>query len=136
MSIWIILGAAAASWLFGAVYYGVLGKPWMTASEFTDEQRARVEAGPKGNPAPFILSFLGEIVMGLVLALLIRGIQSEGVFGGVLMGITCWLGFVLTTIATNNAYGMKRYALTAIDGGHWLGVLVIQGAVLGYFARF
>jgi hypothetical protein len=135
MTMLIILGAAVASWLFGAVYYGVLGKPWMTANGFTAEERARAEAGPKGNPVAYVLSFSSEIVMALVLALVIRGIQSEGVFGGILMGITCWLGFVLTTIATNNAYGMKRYSLTAIDAGHWLGVLVIQGAILGYFAR-
>ena len=43
----------------------------------------------------------------------------------------CWFGFVLTTIVVNNAYSGRQVMLTAIDGAHWLGVLVIIGAILG-----
>ena len=47
----------------------------------------------------------------------------------------CWLGFVLTTIVVNNAYTFRKATLTAIDAGHWLGVLVIIGAILGAWRR-
>jgi hypothetical protein len=42
-----------------------------------------------------------------------------------------WLGFVVTTMAVNNAFGQRKASLTIIDGIHWLGVLVIQGAIIG-----
>ena len=52
---------------------------------------------------------------------------------GAFSGFMCWLGFVLTSVAVNNAYAFRRIALTAIDSVHWLGVLVIIGAILGGF---
>jgi hypothetical protein len=130
MAIWVVFVAAAASWIFGAVYYGVLGKSWMQASKFSPEQRAKVEGGPKGNPAPFILSFLAELVMAFVLAFLLRKTGVVGLGSALALGAACWAGFVLTTIATNNAYGMRKLSLTWIDSGHWLGVLLVQAAML------
>ena len=50
---------------------------------------------------------------------------------GIISGVFCWLGFVVTTLAVNHAYQGARRALTLIDAGHWLGVLLIQGAVIG-----
>ena len=133
MSFVVVLAAAIASWLFGAAYYMALSRPWLEASGFSPERRAALESG-KRDPLPFVLSFAAEVLMATVLALLIRGVGSLGVGPGLVMGATLWLGFVLTTIATNNAYGGRGVALTAIDAGHWLGVLIIQGAILGAFA--
>ncbi len=50
---------------------------------------------------------------------------------GVITGLFLWFGFVATTIAVNNAFQGARRALTLIDGAHWLGVLAIQGLVIG-----
>ena len=46
-----------------------------------------------------------------------------------------WLGFVLTTIVINNAYTFRRFTLTVIDSGHWLGVLLIIGGILGWLGH-
>lgn len=52
---------------------------------------------------------------------------------GLISGAFLWAGFVLTTVAVNYAFqGVKRM-LTIIDAGHWLGVLLVQGAVIGAF---
>lgn len=40
---------------------------------------------------------------------------------------------VITTMAVNHAFQGQRGALTLTDGGHWLGVLLIQGAILGWW---
>jgi hypothetical protein len=42
-----------------------------------------------------------------------------------------WLGFIATTLTTNYAFSGHKYRLTAIDGGHWLVVLIVMGAILG-----
>jgi hypothetical protein len=39
---------------------------------------------------------------------------------------------VLTTVTINNAYGGRKLMLTVIDSAHWLGVLVIIGAIVGW----
>lgn len=131
MSMGIVFGAALASWVFGAAYYMLLARPWMDASGFSPEKRAALESGEaRKNPAPFIISFLSELIMATVLALLLRNIGVAGWMGAIVLATTLWFGLVVTTMATNNAYGMRSLALTIIDAGHWLGVLVIQASVL------
>ena len=54
--------------------------------------------------------------------------------GGMVLGGLVWLGFVGATLLVNNVYAKRRPDLTVIDAGHWLAVLLIQGAVLGAMA--
>jgi hypothetical protein len=55
------------------------------------------------------------------------------VINGAIAAFFLWLGFVVTTIAVNNAYAGRKLALTAIDSVHWLGVLVVEGLIIGAF---
>ena len=57
---------------------------------------------------------------------------SVTIRSAVISALFAWVGFVVTTILVNNAFSGRRYALTAIDGGHWLAVLVIMGVVIGW----
>lgn len=125
--------AAFASYLFGGAWHMALARPWLAASEFSPDQRARIEAGGARSPAPFLVSLAAQLLMAYMFASLQGhlGAQALTVRGGLLSGFFLWLGFVATTLATNYSLGMRRFALILIDGGHWLGVLLIQGAVIG-----
>ncbi|MSO85064.1 MAG: DUF1761 domain-containing protein [Rhodospirillales bacterium] len=115
-----ILVAAVASWIAGAVWYGVLGKQWMVALGWNPAD------APKSMPVgPMITSFVAELVMALMLAGLIGHFGQAGVGIGVITGALCWLGFVVTTIAVNNAFQKRTIKLTVIDSGHWLVVLLV-----------
>jgi hypothetical protein len=128
---WAILASAVLAWLFGAAYYGALAKPWLRAVGVPMEAMKRSGAAAA---LPFVLSFLAELLMAYVLAGLIGHVGATNLRGGVISGAIVWAGFVATTIAVNNAYPGRRWMLTVIDAGHWLGVLVIMGAVIGFFA--
>lgn len=123
-----VVVAAVAAWLFGAAWYMALSKPWMAAAKIDPS---------KGNRsiAPFIVSFVAEIVMAFVLALLLGALTGgEAVLlSGVVFGFVFWLGFVATTVAVNHRYEGFGWGLTVIDAGHWLGVLLIMGAIIGWF---
>ena len=67
--------------------------------------------------------------MAWVLAGLIGHMGDFTVPNGLISAAFAWFGFVITTQSVNYAFG----ALTVIDGGHWLGVLLIMGAVIGAF---
>jgi uncharacterized membrane protein len=132
-----ILIASIAAWIFGAVYYTVLGPRWIAAQGKTVEQH-KAEFAAKSKlmaSLPFLLSFIGAFIMGVVL----YGIMTHsGLFSaraGAISGAFCWFGFVLTTVAVNNAYTGRRWSLTLIDTVHWLFVLVIVGAIVGWFGR-
>lgn len=120
-----ILAAMIATFVFGAVYYGLLGKQWMAARDVTE--------APKSVPVgPMAVSVVGGFVMAAILALVLRHMAGEGatILDGMATGGLMWLGFVATTLVTNHAYQGAKRALTLIDGAHWLGVCLIQGAIL------
>ncbi len=50
---------------------------------------------------------------------------------GVISGLFCWGGFVFTTMLVNNSFAMRSPKLLLIDGGYWLVVLVLSGAIIG-----
>ena len=100
-----------------------------------EEFTAKFEA-KKGTPAayaPYILSFIAELIMAWVLAGMIGhlGVGQVTIRNGVISGLFAWLGLVVTTMAVNNAFGGRKAMLTAIDSGHWLVVLLIMGAIIG-----
>ena len=66
-----IIAAAVAAWIFGAIYYTVLSKPWLAAAGISMAEMKRRQAEGVGrlkSIAPFILSFVGEIIMAWVLS--------------------------------------------------------------------
>ncbi|QRM29776.1 DUF1761 domain-containing protein [Microvirga sp. VF16] len=123
--------AAVAAWLVGAVWYMALGKPWMAALGKTREELM----GPTGKPsaAPFIISFVAELVMAFVLAVLIVRLGPVTLANGIATGFLAWVGFVATSMVVNHGFSGARPMLTAIDSGHWLAVLLVEGAVIGAF---
>jgi hypothetical protein len=130
-----ILIAAVAAWIFGGVYYTALSKPWLAAQGKTLEQ-IKAEQSAKSTiakGAPFILVFISEIIIGWVLYGILLHMNMFTVRAGIISAALCWFGFVLTTIATNNAFGGRRVMLTVIDSIGWLGAFVIIGAIIGGF---
>ena len=126
-----ILVAAAAGFAFGALYYTVLGKAWMAALGKTE---AQVRAATT-SALSFVIAAVAQLVMAWVLAGTL-GHLGEGqvtLRNGVITAGFVWVGFVLTSMAVNHAFQGAKRMLTLIDGGFWLGVLVIQGIVIGLF---
>ncbi|MBV8791689.1 MAG: DUF1761 domain-containing protein [Pseudolabrys sp.] len=128
-----LLVAAIAAWIFGAIYYSLLGKAWLAAQGETRDSMKAKNAGKSGaaKAAPFVLSFIAEIVMAGAMQGILFHTGMQTIRTGAISGALIWLGFVFTTILVNNAYPGRRFMLTVIDAGHWLGVLLIIGAIVG-----
>lgn len=125
-----IVIAAAAGFFFGAVYYTLLSKPWMKAVGLAKSTRSK-----NMSATPFIVAIAANLVMAWVLAGVIGHLGAGQVTlrNGVISGAFVWLGFVATTLAVNNAFAGRKPLLSVIDAGHWLGVLLVSGAVIGLF---
>jgi hypothetical protein len=131
MNLLAVVLAAVVSFMFGWLWYGILfSDAWLQACGKTREE---VHADSP-SPTPFIISFIGLVVMASVLAGVLRYIAGPGMTmgDGLITGGFMWLGFVITTMAVNNAFRGAKRELTLIDGGHWLGVLLLQGAIIGW----
>ncbi len=94
-----VLTATVAAWFFGALWYTALSKRWVAALGKTMEQlKAEGETRSRfANIFPFILSFIAEFIM----AIMLYGIMTHsGLFGlraGMISGVLIWAGFVITT---------------------------------------
>ena len=123
-----ILVAAIAAFAWGAAYYTALSRQWLAAVGMTREQMQTARSA-----TPFIVSFVALLIMGWVLAGTLGhlGPGQVTVKNGIISGLFLWLGFIVTTVFVNNAYPGRKYSLSVIDSIHWLGVVVIEGAVIG-----
>ena len=124
-----VIIATLAGFGLGTVWYTVLAKPWMRAAGKTEADRPQSGA----QILLFATALVALFVMALMLAGLMAHIGDVTVRGGVVSGFFVWLGFVITTMGVNHAFGGAKPMLTLIDGGYWLAVLLIQGAVIGAF---
>ncbi len=124
---WIAVAVAAVlAFVWGAIYYGVLSKPWQRAGRI-DPLNAR--------PGPTILAvtLVCELIAAAVLAMFMLGLGQMSIAGGLTVGFFAWLGFIVSSMAMNHRYQGFGWELTAIDGGHWLGAVLIIGAVIGWW---
>jgi hypothetical protein len=123
-----IVTAAIAAFAFGAAYYGLVGARWVRAARLKPEEM-------KMSPMPFVTSFVAELVMAWILAGVIGhlGTGQVTLWNGVVSAAFLWFGFIATTIAVNHRYQGFGWDLTLIDAAHWLGVMLIMGAVIGWF---
>jgi hypothetical protein len=124
--------AAVASFLFGGVWYGIFSKQWMAAANMNFDDIKQVKGG--ASIVPYAIAFIAQLIMATVLAGVIGHLGQGQVTlkNGVISAALIWLGFVVTSLAVNHAFQMQKKALTVIDGGHWLGVLLVQGAIIGW----
>ena len=131
LNAWMLPLAAVASFIFGGVWYGLLSRQWLAAAKLTEEQMK----GGGASPAPFVITFIAQTFMAWMLAGLILHMAKAGLpanlKNGMITALFVWAGFIATTLIVNHRFQMQSWSLTLIDGGHWLGVLLIQGAILG-----
>lgn len=124
-----VLFGAIAGFAFGAIYYTLLSKHWLDAIGKSEEDVKGRSAGP------FITSFVSLLVMGAVLS----GHFAQHAAGevdsahAIESAALLWLGFIVTSMATNNAFQGAKIKLTVLDSAHWLGVLVVQALIIARF---
>ncbi len=129
---WIaIVVATLVSMGIGAAWYSGLAKPWIAANGFTDEQIKSVEAND--TPIIYVFAAISHLVMAFILSGVIIHAGDMTLLNGLLTGFLVWLGFVLTTMTVNHRFQFKPWSLTVIDSGHYLVVLLAQGAIIGWF---
>lgn len=126
-----VVAAAVAAWLAGAAWYGILGKQWVAALGWTEADMMGPDGRRRVPVGPMVLSFVASLIMAFMLSGLMGHLGAPTVRSGIISGALVWLGFVITSIAVNNAFQKRKAMLSVIDGGHWLLALIVQGAVLG-----
>lgn len=125
-----IVAAAAGSWVFGAVWYMLLSKPWIEAAEIECDEKGRPKGG---NATPFILSALAMIVVAGMMRHIFGMAGIDSVDKGLIAGLGIGAFFIAPWVLINNAYAMRPFKLTLIDGGYAVLGCGIIGTILTLF---
>ena len=124
-----VIVAGVAGFAVGGVWYSALfGKIWMAARGVSPESMK----DNKGNVGMlFGITFVLDLVMAFVLDHVFGTYGGATDMSGALMiagGIA--IGFVIPAMIVNYLYQQAKRNLFLIDGGHWLAVFLVMGAVL------
>jgi hypothetical protein len=125
-----VMIAGFASFAAGALWYTLLGGAWLVALEKT---KAQLAPGGRRPVLPFLIALIADLIIAYVLAGAIGHLGPGQVTlrNGIISAGILWFGFVLTTLAVNNAFAGRRPSLTLIDAGHWLVAMLVAGAIIG-----
>lgn len=122
-----VIAAAAASWIFGAIWYSSMSKHWMAAAGLTPET-----LNSKNYPA-----FVASFICALIVAGMMRHIFQWGSFEGLMMGLVGGLGLGLFIagpwIVTNYMFAQRARNLILIDVTYAAVGSAIMGFVLMLF---
>ncbi len=127
MGILSVIVAAAAAWIFGAVWYGVIGKQWMAASGLTEADVNRA------NPVPYIGSFLCALLVAGMFRHILAMAAIEGIGKSAITGLGLGLFVAAPWIATNVLFSMRDRNLIWMDGVYPAAGMTLMGIVLALF---
>ena len=117
--------AAIAGMIAGAAWYGVFAKQWMKAAGFGKddiEQKASI----------YVVAVIAQFLLACMFTALFSHFGDVSIRDGILSAFFLWLGFCLAPMAVNHRFQDKGWDLTVIDGGYWLVVFVLQGAIISW----
>ncbi len=124
-----VVVAAVLSFFVGWPWYMTFAKPWARAIGLDPDKP------PSPKPAPFIVLGIALLAMAWVLAGVIGhlGTGQVTIRNGIISGLFVWAGFVVAPMAVNYTFQGRKPVLTLIEGGHFLVVLIVMGAIIGWF---
>lgn len=131
INLWAVLGAAAAMFAVGAVWYSpvLFGKEWQKMIVASGKLKA--SDMKKMAPEALIGSFLCYLLMAYALAYINALLGVDGWIDGITVAAWIALGFVVTISLSNALYDGTRKKLWSINTGYTLIGILLMGVILG-----
>ncbi|MEM6891212.1 MAG: DUF1761 domain-containing protein [Pseudomonadota bacterium] len=108
--------AALVAWLFGAAWYSVFAKVWISASGVALDENG--VPSNRRDPIPYILSLVALLVVSAMMRYGLSMLEVATLQKGFLGGLGVGLFFISPWIFINNGYSGRPLNLSLIDGGY------------------
>jgi hypothetical protein len=129
---WAIFVAAIACFLLEAGWYTTLQKPWLEGIGRTEKDL--MAAGV--NPAlQYGTAFVAAAVIAAALSRVIQLTGPQTALRGIKVAAIMWVGFVLTTWATEYVFEARTLKLLGINAGFWLLGMMLMGVIVGAWKK-
>ena len=122
-----VIIAGLAGYVFGAIWYGVLGKIWQAETGLSDE-----DVKPANSAAAYIVGLICNVLIAGMMRHIFVTSGVDGLWNSIVSGIG--LGFFIggAFLMINYSFAKRSSTLKAIDIGHAAGVGVVIGAALNF----
>jgi Protein of unknown function (DUF1761) len=122
-----IITSAVILWALGAAWYSpaLFAKPWMALLGIQPDASKR-----KDLMGGMIASFIGDLILALVLAHFVIWSGASTIGWGAFIGFLCWFGFIAAPNFPQGIYESRPHKLFLINAGYWFVGLLIIGPLL------
>ena len=126
-----ILAAAVVCMVVGFLWYSpaLFARPWMLASGWDPDDKAKLAEMQKGAGRMYGLAFVASLMQAAMLAKVISVAEIIDPLYGMKMGLGMWLGFVMTVQLTGALFGNQKAKLFLINTGYQMVCYVAMGAL-------
>jgi len=83
----------------------------------------------------FATALLSEAVIASAISCVTQLTGPQTALRGMRAAALLWLGFVITTSATEYVFEVRTYKIFAINAGFWLIGMVLMGAIVGAWKK-
>ena len=125
--------AAAAAYVFGAIWYMSLSKPWMAATGIKESDLKDENGKNKIGPMPFIIALLSAFVVSFMMQHLFDLVGVTQLIDGLMLGLGIGLFIAAPWTVTHYNFSMKPRNLVFIDAGYSTIGCAVIGMVLTLF---
>ena len=128
-----IFVAGIACFMLAPFWYTVFKQPWLDGTGRTSEWL--MSHGARLAPLQYGTAFVGAVVIAAAIAWVTQATGEQTATRGIKVGVLMWLGFIVTTWATEYAFELRPLSLLAINAGFWLFGFAIMGAIVGAWRK-
>jgi len=122
-----IVVSAIVFYLFGWLWYTLLGAQWLDAMGTTREAMM----AQASNPYPYIVSFVAAVFLAYGIARVLSWHAPVSAVRGAFIGFSMSFLFIVMALWITYAYEHRAIMLAAINCGYFCIGMTIQGAILG-----
>ncbi len=127
-----VLVAGIASFMFGAIWYSTLSKPWVEASGVAVDAETGKPANAS-NPAPYIIGVISSILVAGMMRHVFETSTVDTLWEAAVSGFGIGAFLATPWLATNYGFAGRPAKLLIIDGGYATIGCTIIGIVLQLF---
>ncbi len=126
-----VVAAGAGAYVFAAVWYIAMSKPWMIAAGIPVDASGR----PIGNGSamPFVVGVVAQIVVAGMMRHIFATSGIVLIGGGAVAGAGIGAFIIAPWVAMNYSFAMRKPALSVIDGVNSVVGCTIMGMILNAF---
>jgi hypothetical protein len=126
LNFWAILVSAVVLWILGALWFSpaLFAKPWVAVVG------RQMGEKPKGVVHGMLSSFIGDLLLALVLDHIVVWAHVDNFGHGAFIGFITWLGFIAAVLYPQRIYEGRPFKYFAIVAGYWFIGLIAIGGIL------